>query len=137
MSGEELHAITIAELAIHNHGGATAGGTSGGQSVDHSHSGTTAGVGDHTHPMSQQILGYPSGTQASNNILFIIGAGGLYNTGASMTPAGAHSHSFSTGGASTGHTHSVPALAISSQGSGTAHNTMQPYVVKNKLIRIA
>ena len=83
--GENLHALALAELAAHNHGGAT-----GGMSANDPHTHTT--------------------NAASNTSAFGVG------TGALDVPVGAAT----IGATSIAHTHS-----IASQGSGTAHNTVE------------
>ena len=90
--GSEAQALTVAQLASHQHGGVT-----GNDSPDHTHS----------------YLQYtPSGGPPAG---------------------GGASHFFpsaQTGGASTRHAHS-----IASEGSGQAHNNMQPSIVFNKVIK--
>jgi len=154
--------LTIANESAHVHAISL---TSGGQSADHSHSGTTGGrSAAHTHGMSQSRGSYTFGTSGiTATIVEIIGASGSYNTGVSMnTESADHTHAFTTGGASVGHTHSVSGNtgstshthsisgsvasngahthtisgSTASAGSGTAFNMMQPYVVKNKIIRV-
>lgn len=88
--GAKTHALSIAELAAHNHGGAT-----GGQSANHTHTVQTRD-GD----------GTPTGY-------------------ADLGKIDANGDSFQTGNASNDHTH-----GITSQGSGTAHNNLQPYKAK-------
>jgi microcystin-dependent protein len=111
--GEEKHVLTIAELAAHSHGGVT-----GTHNQDHTH------TMNHDHALQIDGLGrygagVPAGGVAASADLGGGGAGGPVK-----------SFNGSTGGASVGHTHN-----ISSEGSGTAHNTMMPYLVSNKIIR--
>lgn len=117
--GEERHTLTIAELAAHNHNGATGtgstgAGNSGNDSPDHSHSVSSAG-------------GPPFGAVAAG-FDFNVVLGGVMAA-------------YGTGGASARHAHtvpalSVPALSIASQGSGTPHNVMQPYECDNFIVRM-
>ena len=79
----------------HNHGGET-----GGQSADHTHSGTTSWAGDHSHGQT----GYDGGNDGSS--FAHSGVRGSSFTLITST-AGGHNHTMTTGGASVGHTHSI------------------------------
>lgn len=79
----------------HNHGGST-----GLQSNDHTHSGTTASSGDHNHGVWAGLFGSRTSVQADAPV-------GGNNTTLYTSTNGAHTHPFSTGGASVGHTHSI------------------------------
>jgi len=168
--GLENHIITLAQMASHNHTGAT-----GTESADHTHntavSGTTAGVSaNHTHvtavsgttgTVSVNHTHAPgSGVQYWN---FNASGGGAYtmsiSTGTTTSLANNtagfsanHTHSFSdtsstSGVNSVGHTHTFSDTssvsggrsaahthAITAEGSGTAHNNVQPTIVFNKII---
>jgi len=101
-------------------------GTTGGQSANHTHgySGTTDGVGDHSHGLSQ--------LKNNSNILGLNGFYDRSQSGSSSTyttdGAGAHSHTYSgtTGTVSADHNHSFT-TAASSSGSQTTGN-LPPYV---------
>jgi len=103
--GAETHAMTVAEMPAHDHGGAT--GT-----------GTTGNAGTHTHGYNAPVLQgqVPAWT-----------AGAVRNasttTGRASSSNGAHAHS-------------IPALAISNDGSGTAMSLMQPYKAIHFIVRI-
>ncbi len=111
---EETHAVTDAQMGAHSHGGVT-----GNDSPDHGHSYSDPG---HTH--AQQIA---------------VNLTHRYNFGAAFTTPGAFggssTSSNTTGisftGATVQHAHS-----ISSDGGGTAHNNMAPFLVVNHVIRI-
>lgn len=97
-----------AVVVSHNHGGAT-----GGQSATHTHSGSTSVDGVHTHSgitRPGQIL------LDSDDVPFNQPVPG------STDPAGAHSHTFTTGGANSDHTHTIPTAGV----SGTNAN-LPPY----------
>lgn len=81
----------------HDHGGAT-----GGQSADHTHSGTTSWGGDHTHAVYAAHMGSRQSVQAD---AYVGGDNTVINTSAN----GGHNHTMTTGGASAGHTHSIAA----------------------------
>ncbi len=166
--GEETHVITQAEMASHNHGGtsgATSAGTPAGtvtiagsgtlttgtDSVDHTHSGTTlsaVSAGAHSH-----------GIHTIDSPGAIADLGWTNRTGQSVVEintdsAGAHTHTISgsTGGRSVTHTHTVASHghtgstftgdplsththSISSVGSDAAHNNLQPYYVIQHIIK--
>lgn len=114
--------LTANEMPSHNHGGAT-----GTLSEYHNHSGTTGVSGGHTHDvlLYQNTGGsVPSGTA----ILEHQPAGGsdqlAHTLPGRALSAGDHSHSFTTGGYTSTHSHT-----ISSQGGGAAHENRMPYLV--------
>lgn len=112
--GEETHILSIAELPAHDHGGGS-----------HSHSGSTDSGGSHQHNTGvnrraangadSAPFGAGSFTPGELQSMSASGSGGqLTDSG------GTHSHSLSI---------SSSGAIISSQGSGTAHNTMPPAIV--------
>jgi microcystin-dependent protein len=107
--GEENHALITAELASHLHSVSI---TSGNNSVDHTHGGSGAW---HANVASgrQVVLG-----------------GGVFCDLPNVDGTGVQS----TGGASAAHTHLVSGNT-GNNGSGTAHNTMQPSTVVTKMIK--
>lgn len=116
--GEETHALAVAELPSHAHGGAT-----GADTPDHTHSGQTAGASArHTH--STTSLFASSCTT---------GPAGFYSVSGSTTTGNDnpdHVHAFATGGASARHSH-----AIGAEGGNGAHNNMPPYAAANVFIK--
>ena len=106
--------LGINELPSHNHGGAT-----GGQSANHTHSGTTASAGAHNHTTPLNDGGYfqYSGGGGTAGIAVPLSADGTTSWN------GDHSHWFTTGSNSTDHYH-----GISAQGGGLAHENRMPYL---------
>lgn len=113
--GSERVALGINEMPAHNHGGGT-----GGQSADHYHTGYTSADGSHTHgqyrPNNRDGIAGNGGATVANSAGYVM----------QTDPAGYHSHSVVTYGASTDHTH-----AIGTQGGGASHENMPPYMVVN------
>lgn len=160
--GEETHVISLAEMAPHNHGG-TSGATSAGtptgtltiagsgtlttgtDSVDHTHSGTTSvQSASHVHGLTV-FSGTGDGTVGEGGAV----SAGTVNTGSNSV---SHTHTITTGGRSANHTHTIATHGhagstfagdamsththtISSDGSGTAHNNLQPYYVIQHIIK--
>lgn len=113
--------LSTGEMPAHNHGGFT-----GTQSANHTHSGTTSSAGEHTHDVRMYSTQGGS-VPASTAVLEQPNAGGndqaQYDLSGRALAAGAHQHSFSTGGESSTHTHEV-----SAQGGGQAHENRMPYL---------
>jgi microcystin-dependent protein len=162
--GEETHLITNTEMPTHAHGGSTSAVsagtpagtvsvvnagviTTGVDTTDHVHAGTTSGVSTfHTHSYNDrntvngQSYGAGSFPYATNAVATL-----------TSTDSTDHSHSFTTGGRSANHQHDVPAHGhtatfagsalgththtISNDGGSTAHNNLQPYGVINHIIK--
>lgn len=117
--GEKTHVLSVAEMPSHDHGGTTTL-----ESADHAHVGTTTLDGNHQHSYTEPNV---EGTAT--------GGGGMAVSddtfhGNSTGVAGAHQHTFVTAGVTANHSH-----GINAQGSGDAHNNIQPSRVVNYIIK--
>ena len=130
LTSRALAVIAGAEDAVvvsHSHGGVT-----GGQSADHTHSGTTSSDGAHSHTER----GDPADGGAGGNACNIIQTDRVNPTANTSTASttstdGAHQHTMITGGASAGHTHTVAAEGVSATGAN-----MQPSVFLNVMVKL-
>jgi microcystin-dependent protein len=150
--GAETVALTTANMAAHTHSGTTAAETQ-----EHIHSGTTAGGNTlHTHSLTTSLHDGHSHTYYRGNALAVpVGTGNLaqnrtananIQNATSTVKGGLHSHTATTGNASTNHTHTFDTGGRSAThnhtfttdngtGTGTAHNNLQPYIVVNYIIK--
>jgi len=160
--GEENHVLTTAELASHNHTGATQAtsvdhyhsfsGTTGNDSPDHAHSGTTAGdYPDHAHGVTVTNLaqGNHAFTAQASGATYTspgVGNSGFGTGGASAR----HQHDFGTGGANARHAHGYSGNTswhsaitgnynhthvVNPDGGGGGHNNMPPFIAVNTFIK--
>lgn len=113
--GAKTHAITVAEMPSHDHGGNT-----GDDTPDHAHD--SSADGGHQH---QTYLGDTAYTQSGGSLTKSYSA----TPGDATTGAGGHDHSI--GGASARHHH-----AVGAQGGGTAMSLVQPYLAVNFIITL-
>jgi len=112
--------VTLAtgNLPAHAH---NINGSTGNQSVDHTHTGTTQGMNSNTtHSHTYEGVGTFSGSGALSETR------GTGNTQATNTTNIDHTHAVTTGGVSANHTHAMN-FDSSSVGSGTAHENLPPY----------
>jgi microcystin-dependent protein len=112
-----------ATLVSHSH---TFSATTGTESAGHTHSGTTSTNGNHQHSIAR----YAS-NGAGPNVL--IGQS-LYDNQGYTDFAGDHTHTFTTGGVSANHTHSVSG-STSTQGSSATDANLPPYLAIHFIIK--
>jgi microcystin-dependent protein len=133
VGGEANHDLSEAEIPAHAHAG-----TTGGESVGHTHSvvGNTGGrSAAHTHyPTVQPYVAVGNNAQAQ------LGSGGSsrYLVGGFQdlpTESADHSHSlnFLSGDRDQGHTHT---FTTNPAGGGTPHNNMPPYILIAQIIKV-
>lgn len=113
--GADTHTLVLAELPSHIHTGTTADAGS------HTHTGTTDADGVHDHPNG--VATY-DGNQGSGGVNAArdqgtVGSAGSHTHTITVDMVADHNHTFST----------------SSEGSDTAHNNVQPYLVTNYIIK--
>lgn len=106
VGGEESHAITVAEMGAHDHGGVT--------STDGAH---THSISDPGHTHTIDVVPSDQDGSGSNGSISGSKSTGVGYTGISINSGGSHSHT------------------ISSQGGSTAHNNMTPYLALNFIIK--
>jgi len=151
VGGEENHALTVGEEAVHSHGVAHTH-TMGNHShyIDHYHNINAGfyhahGLGGHTHSYYNPVGAtgsQPGAGQYSTSGATQTGAPSGGSDGANI-PAGNTVYASQTnggwansGGPSTNTTDGASIANTANAGSGTGHNTMMPYMVANKIIKI-
>lgn len=104
--------------------------SSGGQSVDHFHSGATSINGEHSHNLT---LDNTTGGGVSTQVPKWSALNSPTTTSTATTSsAGNHAHSFTTGGVSSDHTHAV---YINETGSSGANANLPPYAAMLLIIK--
>jgi microcystin-dependent protein len=128
--GVETVTLTTAQIPSHTHTTPALSGafTSGGASVDHTHTGTT------------DAATWTVGIIAAAGSSLSRFTGGSTGTGLNTSSAsGSHQHSFTSNGASVDHNHtttvSFSAGTSGSNGSDGSHTNLQPYIVLNYIIK--
>jgi microcystin-dependent protein len=140
-TGAETVTIASANLPLHQHAidhdHAAFNATSGTQSADHTHTGTTNNQGtNHAHSYTTVYL-------YTGNLDYGFYYNGYYPTGSTTgINNNSHAHSFTSNTTSQNHTHTtsvdVPAFTGSSGNGGfanTALDKMQPTIILNYIIR--
>jgi hypothetical protein len=120
-AAEETGGSYDATLVSHAHTG-----TTGSENQNHTHSGSTSGVGDHQHESGTGVQDIGAafgrgGNATSYRIDLVLNAQNTPYT----SSAGAHSHSFSTGGVSANHQHN---FTTSTNGASATNANIQPYI---------
>jgi microcystin-dependent protein len=126
--------ITLDTTTIPSHAHSVSGST-GGQSVDHSHgySGSTSSDGSHAHG----ITGGSALVDNHSGGLNVTSSGPYGTTSPSIDFAGLHSHTYggNTGGVSVDHSHGF-SVSSANTGGGGAHNNMPPTMMVNFIMRV-
>lgn len=125
--GAESVALTAAQVPLKAH---THTASSGNDTPDHAHSGSTDVQGAHAHGYNVETWGI----NTTSGVFEVEKRGGSpvpYSTDVQ----GAHSHGVSVGGASARHTHPITVNPISDGSAGAAHSIMPPFAVVNYIIK--
>ena len=122
--GAETVAISTSEMASHNHtasdgGHSHAAATSGANSVGHTHGAYADGV-----QLGRAFYGFNAVGGGYAGALIIRGGNACSSAGVSVD----HTHSFTTNSG-------TASITVANNGSGTAHNNMQPSLVVNFIIK--
>lgn len=123
--GAATVALSTAQMPAHSHGISASITSAGG----HSHGGSVSSGGGHTHSGDGAVGG-------RSDLLAGGGTGAATNAGTGSTSFnGDHSHSISTDSQGS-HSHSISG-GTDTQGSGSAHENMQPYLAMPYIIRVS
>lgn len=128
VGGVEEQSLTTAQLASHSHTG-----TTGINSASHTHNGSIAGGGVHSHRIYQGTLGAGANTVISTGLSGAPSYDQDNNVGLDwVEDSTSHTHSITIGTQSSNHTHDI---TTATAGSGSAHNNMQPSAVVLYIIK--
>ena len=123
--GSKSVTLTTAQMPSHTHTFTGSAATSGTQSANHTHSGTTGGAGGHSHNIAYDKDG---GSGTNRYTVHSGGVDGSQDATTTTDSVANHTHTFTTGNNSANHTHSVTAKGSNSNtGGGGAHTNLQPY----------
>lgn len=148
VGGAATVALTTAQMPAHAHGGVSAFAD---RSLAHNHTGYTTVNSD---PISHNHGGFTLGDTPDHTHIYSFSSGGIdVNGGTQFTVMSAANGNYSSGGASARHQHAIPSSgdlthrhsiyadgvdhrhAISSEGSGAAHENMPPWRSVNYIIK--
>lgn len=149
--GEKTVTLALANMPTHSHtvNSHSHGGVTGWKNISHwhdlgGHVHGTSSAGLHRHPLGGDYGSrFAISHGAAANALLPFQAGGERATFSAMDEVGGHDHG-NTGGPTTNsgwtdpaHDHGIAAEApgTNSQGGGTAHNNLQPYLVLNAIVK--
>jgi microcystin-dependent protein len=124
--GEEAHVLSVGELAAHAHTASQATTTATQGTHTHTDSGHA-----HTIPQINDLGNIGTATPTSQHVLFNGSFAGS-NLFCNATASSNASLSTVSAGAITV---TNGAITVNNNGSGTGHNTMQPFIVFNKIIK--
>lgn len=139
--GAQSVILDTTQIPAHTHlassSSVSASGTTGSNSVNHTHTGTTGTNSvSHTHTVAGSTLGGGAGTAG------FTGTNGSNFTLATGNDSASHTHDFTTGNNSASHTHDVTVTGTAAAqtianntGGGGAHANVQPGIVVNKIIK--
>lgn len=144
-TGEETHALSVAELASHghshSHGGTGTDATATTPSADatgetgHNHGHNHQTTSNSDLPALVAVGGTTGLTGTSPALQGTSDSGHTVHTSSDSTGSTGHNHNHTHGAHSHSHGHTI-ATDATTAGSGTAHNTIQPQMCVNFMIKL-